>query len=146
MGFNFRFDKILRIKLQKEETLQREYYSLMNSYMALMNELVELKKQRDSAIINQKEMEKRGTKAAYFDMIENFLKGNKVQCIDKIVEIRAKRKDLDFKKLELLEATKERKTFDKLKEIEFKKYILNNEIKDVNFADEVATSYYGRVA
>lgn len=144
MAFVFRFEKLLRIKQMKEETLQREYFSFASDYRRSMNELLVLKNERDEAIERKKAMERNGCGAAQFDIIENFLYGNKARCIMKIDEIKKKRKLLDLKKRELDEARKERAVFDKLKEKAYKVYQLDKEKREVNRLDEISTIYFGR--
>ena len=87
---------------------------------------------------------RRGSSIPHFDVIENFLAGNKAQCICKIEQIKEKRKEVDTKKIELLEASKEKSIYEKLKEKSFKEYRIRREAIQVNELDEVGNVYYGR--
>jgi flagellar FliJ protein len=144
MAFKFRFQKLLRIKELREQKLMKEYSELIMQYQALMQELVELKTSRDDSIIKRKEMERTGSLAASFDAIELFLDGNKRQCIEKIGEIKACRAEADNKKVEMLEASKEKKIFEKLKEIKAHEYLVSKAAEDDNELDEVNGQYFGR--
>ena len=144
MQFNFRFERLLGIKKRKEEQLRREYFLHMNAYLAVMNDLVKLKRERDEAILRRKKMEREGARVPEFDVIENFLEGNKTLCIKKIEEIKENRKSLDVSKNEMLHASKERSLFDRLREKAFREYRLGKEAKEINDLDEIATLYSGR--
>ena len=144
MKFNFRFEKLRKLKEIKEEEKQKEYFLHMQMYSESMNKLLDLKHHRDEAILRKKRIEKEGARAADFDVIERFLAGNKAQCIKVIGEIKERRKALELKKMELLEASKEKSIYDKLKENAFRAFRIDQEIKQINAIDEIATSHFGR--
>ena len=144
MAFVFRFEKLLKLKMMIEEKLQRDFYMKTNEYTALMNELVELKNSRDEAILRRKRMEREGARSPQFNVIEDFLEGNKRLCIEKIGEIKESRKAVDLKKQELLEASREERIYEKLRENAFKEYRIKKEAVGLNQLDEMAGAYYGR--
>jgi len=144
MAFAFRFEKLLKLKKIRVEKLQKEFYVATSRYVNLMNQLLKLKNSRDEAILRRKNIELAGAKAPQFEVIENFLNGNKALCIKKIEEIKESKKEVDLKKRELMEASREKKIFEKLRENAYRDYRLKIEALRMNEMDEISGVYFGR--
>lgn len=142
--FKFRFETVLRVKEKKEEQLKREFMQLIALKIRQENLLKEIEKEKQK-ITKEKFNEKQsGTDIQtliYYEEYSNFLRKEIDLTEKKIKELQEK---ADIKREELIEASKQRKIFERLKQSdfnEFKAMILRNE---QNVLDEIAINKFNR--
>ena len=142
--FSFKFETVLRVKEKKEEELKRELMRLQ----ALKIEQEHLHERIDRER-NQVHAEKGREKEAGIDIMrlvyyETYLNNLRKKIHATEMKIKEFGKMADDKRDEVIQASKEKKIFEKLKEKhfnEFKKTIISNEQKQL---DEVAINKYNR--
>jgi flagellar FliJ protein len=142
--FSFRLETVLKVKERKEEELKRQLMHITGLKIEQEKILQETKNKRAQKI-KEKNLENEGSlnvaRLIYFEQHLNMLLLKIDQTENKIKDLE---KQADIKRKEVVEASRERKTFEKLKERDFKLFkqaVLYNEQKDL---DEIAITKFNR--
>ncbi len=142
--FSFKFETVLRVKEKKEEELKRELMRLQ-ALRIEQEQLLEKIDNEKRRAYGEKAREKQGgidiMSLVYYEAYLNNLR-KKISATEK--KIKELEKKADDKRVEVIEASKEKKIFEKLKEkhfSEFKKMVVSNEQKQL---DEIAVNKYNR--
>ncbi|MCT4613040.1 MAG: flagellar export protein FliJ [Clostridia bacterium] len=144
MKFKFKFESLLKVKIQLEDQKKAEYGKALQILEELKNVKIEKEKERK---MNMENANKRSSGSlSVKEMVEfqnytTFL-NNKIKEIQK--SINEEEKNVDIKREELVVAVKERKTIEKLKEKAFeehKKELLKEEQSKV---DEINSYKYSK--
>jgi flagellar FliJ protein len=140
--FRFKFETVLKVKEKKEEKLKKELFKL-NALQIEQHQILEKIKEEKSKTANKKSGETviDIQSLIYFEQYLNLLR-KQIDDINK--KIRELQEQIDDKREEVITATKEKKTFERLKTHhlnEYNKTIIANEQKVL---DEVAVSKYNR--
>lgn len=142
--FQFKFQTVLNVKEQKEEALKRELMKLQALKIEQEQLLARIDEEKTS-MSRQKGAEKeRGTNIEQLRNFEQYISVLRHQMkltIKKIMELEGR---VANKRTEVVEASKEKKTFERLKDRHFtgfKKMVLDNEQKQL---DEMAISKFNR--
>ncbi len=142
--FKFRFDTVLRVKEKKEEQLKREFMQLIALKIQQENLLKEIEKEKKKIIKEKFDEKQTGTDIQtliYYEEYCNFLRKEINLTEKKIKELQEK---ADIKREELIEASKQKKIFERLKQSDFQKFkalVLKNEQQ---ILDEAAVNKYNR--
>lgn len=142
--FSFKLETVLNVKERKEEQLKHELLKLQ-ALKALEEQLLAEVKEKRAYITRQKSDEnKRGTDIQSLIHFEQYI-GSLLKKIDDTQKnIKVLEKKADIKREEVVEASREKKVFEKLKEKqfgEFQKAVIQNEQKVL---DEMAVSKFNR--
>jgi flagellar FliJ protein len=142
--FRFKFETVLNVKEKKEEALKRELMKLQALKIEQEQLLARIDEEKKS-MAHAKGAEKvHGTniqQLRYFEQYISVLRRQMDLTNKKIEELEGKVTD---KRHEVVEASKEKKTFERLKDKHytgFKKMVIDNEQKQL---DEMAISKYNR--
>lgn len=142
--FSFKFETVLRVKEKKEEELKRALMRLQ-ALRIEQEQLLEKIDNEKRRVYGAKAAEKQGgvdiMSLVNYEAYLNNLR-RKISAAEK--KIKELEKKADDKRVEVIEASKEKKIFEKLKEkhfSEFKKTIVSNEQKQL---DEIAVNKYNR--
>ncbi len=142
--FKFRFDTVLRVKEKKEEQLKREFMQIIALKIQQENLLKEIEKEKKNIIKEKYDEKQTGTDIQtliYYEEYCNFLRKEINLTEKKIKELQEK---ADMKREELIEASKQKKIFERLKQSDFQKFkaiVLKNEQQVL---DEAAVNKYNR--
>lgn len=142
--FQFKFQTVLNVKEKKEEALKRELMKLQALKIEQEQLLAKIDEEK-AAMSRQKGAENtRGTSIQQLQAFEGYISVLRHQMDltgKRIEELEGKVVD---KRAEVVEASREKKTFERLKDKHFegfKKIVLDNEQKQL---DEMAISKYNR--
>ncbi len=142
--FSFRLQTVLNIKEQKEEKLKNELLQI-NALKAkqelLLRELDKAKKQKGR---EKQQCQTEGTSIERLVFFEKHIQGLIKKIEDTEKKIQELNKLYDKKRQEVIQATKEKKIFEKLKERDFR--LFNKAVSDAEqkSLDEIAISKYNR--
>jgi len=142
--FSFRLQTVLNVKEQKEEKLKNELLKL-NALKAkqeiLLRELDAVKKQKGR---EKQQCQSEGTSIDRLVHFEKHIQSLMAKIDDTEKKIKELERMSDKKREEVVQATKEKKVFEKLKERDFR--VFNKAISDAEqkALDEIAISKYNR--
>jgi len=144
MAFNFRFEKILEIKRKIEDSLKNEIALLNLNKLKLIEEreslLWELESMRADFLGRQSE----GVRGEEIRLYLHFINSLSMLIARKDEEIRDIEGKIEEKKRELLEAMRERKKFERLKEKAYEAYLQEELYKERSVLDEMGQNLFLR--
>ena len=139
MGFRFKLQRVLDLKLKQEDEKKNQIATLMQAIKTKEDEieaLISEKKQKEFSLNDNR---KRGISILEIRNINQYLLflDKKINTIR--FEISSLESNLNQKRLEYLELQKERKTFEKLKEKDYEKYLYNEKKEEEKMIDQIVT-------
>ncbi|MCX8092816.1 MAG: flagellar export protein FliJ [Candidatus Goldbacteria bacterium] len=140
--FQFKFETVLKVKEKKEEQLKRELLKL-HKLQYEQHQILEKIKEEKLMISNDKSSET-VTDIQSLIYYEQYLNLLRKQIDDTNKKIQELQNQIDNKREEVIQASKEKKTFERLKTHylnEYNKIIIANEQKVL---DEIAINKYNR--
>ena len=142
--FTFNMQGLLNIKEKLEEQCKTEYGKALNKLEEEKNILLNFENKKQQNIISFRESISKGVKPGYIDSINKY-----TSLIDKKIEdqkvIVNKAKDfVEEKRLALLEAMKQRKVLEALKEKEKENYFKEELKKKKKMIDEIVSYKYNK--
>ncbi|MCE5300216.1 MAG: flagellar export protein FliJ [Spirochaetia bacterium] len=142
--FRFKLETVLNVKEQKEELLKTELLKLQAQKIEQEQMLKEIKEKR-AYFSRQKSDESKGiTDIQSLIYFEQYISSLLIKIDNTKNKIKELEKQADIKRVEVVEASREKKVFEKLKKKEFEEFekaILYNEQKVL---DEIAVNKFNR--
>ena len=139
MGFRFKLQRVLDLKLKQEDEKKNQIATLMQAIKTKEDELEALISEKKQKEFSLNDNRKRGISILEIRNINQYL-----LFLDKKIntlrfEISSLESNLNQKRLEYLELQKERKTFEKLKEKDYEKYLSNEKKEEEKMIDQIVT-------
>lgn len=139
MGFRFKLQRLLDLKLKQEDEKKNQIATLMQAIKTKEDELEALISEKKQKEFSLNDNRKRGISILEIRNINQYL-----LFLDKKIntlrfEISSLESNLNQKRLEYLELQKERKTFEKLKEKDYEKYLYNEKKEEEKMIDQIVT-------
>ena len=139
MGFRFKLQRVLDLKLKQEDEKKNQIATLMQAIKTKEDELEALISEKKQKEFSLNDNRKRGISILEIRYINQYL-----LFLDKKIntlrfEISSLESNLNQKRLEYLELQKERKTFEKLKEKDYEKYLYNEKKEEEKMIDQIVT-------
>ena len=139
MGFRFKLQRVLDLKLKQEDEKKNQIATLMQAIKTKEDELEALISEKKQKEFSLNDNRKRGISILQIRNINQYL-----LFLDKKIntlrfEISSLESNLNQKRLEYLELQKERKTFEKLKEKDYEKYLYNEKKEEEKMIDQIVT-------
>lgn len=140
--FKFRLDNVLRYREAREQKVLREFAAAMRALDAEERELARLVRGRnDGAARLRVELGERCSPDA-IRSLESFLDCREIEIKEQEVRVLAAREFAETKRLELVEAGREKKLVEKLYDKEWERYRLEAGRDEQKFMDEVSGSRF----
>lgn len=144
MPFRFRFERILEIKREIEDVLKGKLSSLILKRSEVEREreslIVELKLLEDEFL----ERQKAGLSGGEIRLYQYLISSLTFLISEKERELKDLEDRIEKKRRELLEASKERKKFERLKERAFENYLLDELYRERISLDEIGQNLFFR--
>lgn len=139
MVFTFKLQKILDLKLKMEDEKKNQIASLMQSLRNKEDELGVALNEKKLKEKNLNESRDKGVSVIEIRNVNQYLSflGKRINTIK--FEISSLETNLKQKREEYIELQKERKTFEKLKEKDFEKYLYNEKKEEEKIIDQIIT-------
>ena len=139
MGFRFKLQRVLDLKLKQEDEKKNQIATLMQAIKTKEDQLEALISEKKQKEFSLNDNRKRGISILEIRNINQYL-----LFLDKKIntlrfEISSLESNLNQKRLEYLELQKERKTFEKLKEKDYEKYLYNEKKEEEKMIDQIVT-------
>ena len=139
MGFRFKLQRVLDLKLKQEDEKKNQIATLMQAIKTKEDELEALSSEKKQKEFSLNDNRKRGISILEIRNINQYL-----LFLDKKIntlrfEISSLESNLNQKRLEYLELQKERKTFEQLKEKDYEKYLYNEKKEEEKMIDQIVT-------
>lgn len=139
MGFRFKLQRVLDLKLKQEDEKKNQIATLMQAIKTKEDELEALISEKKQKEFSLNDNRKRGISILEIRNINQYL-----LFLDKKIntlrfEISSLESNLNQKRQEYLELQKERKTFEKLKEKDYEKYLYNEKKEEEKMIDQIVT-------
>ena len=139
MGFRFKLQRVLDLKSKQEDEKKNQIATLIQAIKTKEDELEALISEKKQKEFSLNDNRKRGISILEIRNINQYL-----LFLDKKIntlrfEISSLESNLNQKRLEYLELQKERKTFEKLKEKDYEKYLYNEKKEEEKMIDQIVT-------
>lgn len=143
--FVFRFESFLSVKEKIEDQKKLAYGKALKQLELEKKKKQQMLEERENAIRSFKEKIGMRISPSEFQMYNNFLAYRKESIAKQEKVIKAAEIKAENKRLELVEAMKERKTLERLKERDHEEYIIQSKKDEDKITDEVVSyKYSGR--
>ena len=143
MKFEFSFQKLLDHKASLEDIARRDWLQARSSVEAANRELEAMYGQIDAARVRASSLEiTGGTQAASLSQIDHFISGQKILIERHRAHIRELVADEERKQVLVVEAARERKTLEKLKERRLEEYRLRRKKLELKQVDELVVTRF----
>ena len=142
--FVFRFASNLRVKLRIEELKKLEYGRAIAALERERQKKAALVRERAETIESFRESVNRAITPDDLQMHNNYLGVLKERIIKQDGVIKKAEELVEQKRLELVEAMKERKIMEKLKEKDYEIFVREEQIKEQKIQDETVSYRYSR--
>ena len=139
MGFRFKLQRVLDLKLKQEDEKKNQIATLIQAIKTKEDELEALISEKKQKEFSLNDNRKRGISILEIRNINQYLLflDKKINTLRfEISSLESKKKK---KRLEYLELQKERKTFEKLKEKDYEKYLYNEKKEEEKMIDQIVT-------
>ena len=142
--FVFRFASNLRVKLRIEELKKLEYGRAIAALERERQKKAALVKERADTIESFRESVNKAITPDDLQMHNNYLGVLKERIIKQDGVIKKAEELVEQKRLELVEAMKERKIMEKLKEKDYEIFVREEQLKEQKILDETVSYRYSR--
>lgn len=143
--FKFKLQSILDYKQQIEDEEKEKLAKLMQEEQKAKEYLETLKQNREREVFNLKEKQQEGTlNIDELKLIHNHIQYLGVQIENQKIKISNLQKKIEEQRQKLMEATKERKSYEKLKEKQQERFLQEIETEERKMIDELATTRHIR--
>jgi flagellar FliJ protein len=141
--FRFTLDAVLEIKRRREEALQRELSVLMARKSEGQRRLASLLAGKESLVGSQKSRRLSGTvksgEESWFQAAFQAQDGQIQAQVSVLADLEVKGK---MKRSELVEASREKKVYEKLEENQWKEYLMEANREEQAFLDELSQNQF----
>ena len=142
--FVFNMQGLLNIKEKLEEQSKTEYGKALNKLEKEKNILLNLENSKKQNIVNFRESINKGVKPNYIKNINQFISLIDKKIEEQIENINKAEEIVEQKRLILLNAMKERKVLEALKEKEKENYFREELKKEQKIIDEIVSYKYNK--
>lgn len=137
--FRFKYDKVLQVRIEKENEVRNNLGKINQLIMEAERQLDVISQQYHNFLVDIDDMIKKGVKASDMQAIAH----NKSYLTSKIEEIKKELKVLYSERksiqAELIEANKQRKVMEKLREKELEEYKMLEAQEEAKIVDQIVT-------
>lgn len=141
--FKFAFDKLLDHKRTLEDVARREYFEAQRLVDIAKKELEEMYKRIDDSRARAHDIETAGGRQApTLSQIDEFINLQKIRIERHRLKIRELNAVAEQKQELLIEAAKERKTLEKLREKRMEEYDLQAKLAEMKEVDELVVTRF----
>lgn len=143
--FRFRLQQVLEYKERREEEEMRELARLKEIQRREEEYLAHLKHVKESKTLELVEKSAQGVlDVNEIQMYHRFLKKMERLIADQQIKLQQIAVEVEEQRLKLLEASKEKKIYEKLKEKHYEEFLREEEEEERKLVDEIATTGYAR--
>ncbi len=142
--FKYRLQALLKVKEHIERERQREHASAVQKVHQQSNELDRLDRSRDSNLSQQRDQMKENLLVAEMLVYSRYLARLKRERLAGTELLKALEEEREKKRTDLVEAAKERRVLEKLKERQLAKHNAEIEQALTKEGDEIAVTSYRR--
>ena len=143
MPFKFKFETLMNVRKIRENIAQQAFSEAQRNHLTLMNMKAQIEARRDDLGDDLMNRMKRGLGSTevkiYYDYLAHIKEG--LMRLDE--NIKVAEKQVDMKRQKLLEAKREHKAMERLKEIHQARFDVVERKNEMNFIDEIAISRHG---
>jgi len=143
--FKFKMASLLNLKARMEEQKEQEFSKAMKKLAEEKEKLAKHYADKHDAVQKFKGAASAKINPADFGMLNNFIEFMKKQIIIQQGVIIKAEQFVEQKRLELIEATKERKMLEKLKERAFEEYLEEEKKQEQKINDEIVSYKYSEI-
>lgn len=144
MAFQFRLQKVLEHRARLEDQARRDYMDAKAKTLEAQNQLKRMFEEIDSARAESQRLVTTGSGAADLVAIDQFIGGQKIRIEQKRAAIRTLKEAEERFQDVLIEAAKEKKTLEILKERERQEYLGKIEKQELAEADNLTIMRFKR--
>lgn len=140
--FRFSMESILKIKYSLEEQKKQEFGMAMKKLEAEKILLNSLNKRREDSVATFKVNVSSAINPKESAEFSNYIEALKFKIEEQAIKVKRANAEVEKKREELVEATKEKKKFEKLKENQHENYIIEEKRSEQRVTDEIVSYKY----
>ncbi|WP_250229353.1 flagellar export protein FliJ [Anaeropeptidivorans aminofermentans] len=140
--FTFSMESILKIKYSLEEQKKQEFGMAMKKLEAEKILLNSLNKRREDSVATFKVNVSSAINPKESADFSNYIEALKFKIEEQAIKVKRANAEVEKKREELVEATKEKKKFEKLKENQHENYIIEEKRSEQRVTDEIVSYKY----
>ncbi|MBE6011952.1 MAG: flagellar export protein FliJ [Lachnospiraceae bacterium] len=140
--FRFSMESILKIKYSLEEQKKQEFGMAMKKLEAEKILLNSLNKRREDSVATFKVNVSSAINPKESADFSNYIEALKFKIEEQAIKVKRANAEVEKKREELVEATKEKKKFEKLKENQHENYIIEEKRSEQRVTDEIVSYKY----
>ncbi|MCB1195773.1 flagellar export protein FliJ [bacterium] len=142
--FSFKLQNVLNLKTMLEEKAEKAFSTAIIEFERERSLLTEMEKKVREKQVELKALATKPFSSAHALQFEQFIEKLDREIIKQIKKIEHAEKNVEIKRLHLLEATKDKKIIEKLCEKEFEKYSKEINLLERNVLNDIAVTRYYR--
>lgn len=140
--FTFSMESILKIKYSLEEQKKQEFGMAMKKLEAEKILLNNLNKRREDSVATFKVNVSSAINPKESADFSNYIEALKFKIEEQAIKVKKANAEVEKKREELVEATQEKKKFEKLKENQHENYIIEEKRSEQRVTDEIVSYKY----
>ncbi len=144
MAFNFRFASLLRVRENAEEELQLKMAREQMVLKGYQDFLADLQEQRRQMLADMEERKRKTISGSLFMHYMNGIRSKELEIVIQENTVVYQEKVVSDLRSQLVEAMKERKTMEVIKERDWQDYLQEAKKQEQNLNDEQVILRYGR--
>ncbi len=138
-AYKFKLQKLLDYKISMEEEKKNELSLAINRLENEKNKLLELKQQQNEMNSTFQQKTSQGMAVNELKLLVNYIDYYKRSIKEQRIKIKMAEDYLSTCRDELIKATQEKKMMEKLKEIDFGKYLYSEQKKEEKLVDDLVS-------
>lgn len=136
-GYNFKLERVLNYKEKLEDIKKARFADSTNKLNKEEEKLLYFNTYKENLLEKQKA--KKNTSIGYYKLYNNYLNDLSAMIKNQEKVVEDAKEDLNKAKEELLTAMQERKSFEKLKEIQYEEYLIDAKKEEEKLIDGIIT-------
>lgn len=136
--FKFTLETVLRVKRSREEKIQLEFSAILEKKALALRGLAHLERGLEEMVQGQKEQRQGALNAAMIELFESSRLAQTEKIAWQKSALARVEDELEAKRLELVDASRERKVLEKLEEGQYEAYLEKFNREEQAFLDELA--------
>lgn len=137
--FRFRFASVLNVRKLKEETLQQIFSQSHRVWQEERKKLENLYTEWMAYLEKWRNLQNQTVQVETLNLYQQYMKTFKMRITMQTMRVNECREDMERKRQKMIEATKEKKIMDRLKENHLHRYLKEEAKKEQKFMDEAGT-------
>lgn len=137
--FRFSLEVLLKVRRGREERVKKEFSGILERRATCLREIAFLERALEGSLLDEKEQRRQGLSSGQIQIFESSRKARLESIAWKQVTLSSIDEEMERKRLELVEASRETKVLEKLEEGQWLAYSKKLNREEQSYLDELAS-------